>query len=65
MKQSPEEANNHTTNQEIPHLLWNLKVQYYVCKSLLLVPILSQMNPVHTFPPCFAEALHTKHVFYM
>jgi len=30
--------------------LWNPKVHYHVCKSLLLAPILSHMNPLHNFP---------------
>jgi hypothetical protein len=33
-------------NQEIPHSLWNLEVNYHVYKSPLHVPILSQINPV-------------------
>jgi hypothetical protein len=36
-------------NKEIPYLLWNLKVH----KGLPLVPILSQMHPVHKFPNYF------------
>ena len=36
-----------TASQEIPYLLWNLKLQYHVHKNLSPVPIPSQINPVH------------------
>jgi len=48
MEQSPSwEVNRFSANQEIPHILWNLKVQYCIHTCLPPVPILSQPNPVH------------------
>jgi hypothetical protein len=46
------EADSHSASQEIHCLLCNPKFHY---KSPPLVPILSQMNPVHTFPPYFPK----------
>jgi len=45
------------TGQEILHTLRNSSVHYRVHKSLLPVPILSQINPDHTFPNLFPNFL--------
>jgi hypothetical protein len=50
---SPWEADSRSVSQEIPRLLRNPKFRYYVHKSSTQVPILSQMNPVQTFPNNF------------
>jgi hypothetical protein len=52
----PWEATSHSASQEITQLLWNQEVHCNVHKSPPLVPILSQMHPVHTFPPCFPKS---------
>ena len=49
MEQSPSwEANRFSATQEIPHTVWNSKDHYCIHKCLPPVPVLSQLDPVHT-----------------
>jgi hypothetical protein len=55
-RQSPSwEANSYSASQETPLLLWNPKVHYRLHKSPPLVPVPSEINPDHTFPPYFPK----------
>jgi len=64
MEQSPScKASSHSSSQDIiPYLLQNLKVQYYVQKSPPLFPILSQMHPLHIFPN-YSLKIHSNIIF--
>jgi hypothetical protein len=36
--------------RELPSILWNLKVHYWISKNSTFNPVLSQLNPVHITP---------------
>jgi hypothetical protein len=47
-----------SVSQEIPHLLWNSKVQNIPS----LIPILSHMNPVHNLTPHFSNIISSNFI---
>jgi hypothetical protein len=63
MEQSPSwEANRFAASQEIPRVLVNPRIYYRIHKCPPPVPILSQLNPVHTRTSHFLK-IHLKIIF--
>jgi hypothetical protein len=54
---------NCAATEEVPSILWRPKVHYRVDESHRLVPIMSQIHPVHTATPYFSTA-HFNSVLY-
>jgi len=47
------EGSSRSGNQEISSVQWNPKVHYRFHENPSPIPILSQMNPAHTFSPYY------------
>jgi hypothetical protein len=59
MQMGPWEANRRSANHEMPNILWHPRIHYRVHKCPFLVPITSQINPVH-ITPSYNFKIHLK-----
>ena len=65
MQHSPSwKVNWFSASQEIPRILWNTKVHYRIQTRLPTVPILSQLDPVHTPTSHFLKIQIIKLIMY-
>ena len=56
MEYSPScEGNSFSASQEIPRILWNLKVHYHIHNSAAPIPALSQIGPAHAPIPLLED----------
>jgi len=55
MQQNPQEANSSAANLRKSLIIWTVKVQSHIYKTLSVVPGQSQRNPVHSIPSYFYQ----------
>jgi hypothetical protein len=65
MELSPSwEASNCTATQELPSILWNPEIHHRIHISPPSVPILSQIDPIHTTPSYLSKNTYSTKLYY-